>query len=84
MLRDEDIKMERGRASHGGDFLRLTHIPSGITRSHPGPLGKGNKQHLLISSWLSEIEAELRAQGLIQYIIPEHGTKRGSPKRHRP
>ena len=84
MLRDEDIQMERGRASHGGDFLRLTHIPSGISRSHLGPLGTANKQHLLISSWLSEIAAELRAQGLTQYIIPEHRTKRGGPRRRRP
>jgi len=83
MLREEDIRMERGRASHGGDFLRLTHVPSGISRSHPGPLGTGNKQHLLISTWLSEIEAELRAQGLTQYIVPGHPAKRGGPKRRR-
>ena len=83
MLRDEDTRMERGRASHGGDFLRLTHVPSGISKTHPGPLGKGNKQHLLISGWLSEIEAELLAKGLTQYIVPGHPTKRGGPRRRR-
>lgn len=70
MLRDEDIQIERGRAAHGGDFVRLTHTPTGISRSHPGPLGAGSRQHRLISSWLSEIEAELRRIGLTQYIIP--------------
>jgi hypothetical protein len=83
MLRGEDIRMERGRASHGGDFLRLTHVPSGISRSHPGPLGAGNKQHLLISSWLFEIEAELLARGLTQYIFPDRPVKRGSARRRR-
>ena len=81
MLRDEDIQMERGGASHGGDFLRLTHTPTGISRFHPGPLGTSSKQHLLISFWLSEIGAELRARGLTQYIILEHRSKQGRPRR---
>ena len=83
MLKDEDIRMERGRASHGGDFLRLTHVPSGISRTHPGPLGAGDKQHLLISSWLSEIEAELLAKGLTQYIVPDRPMKGGGPRRRK-
>ncbi len=37
MLREEDLRIDRGRASHGGDFVRLTHVPPGVARSHPGP-----------------------------------------------
>jgi hypothetical protein len=82
MLRDEDIRMERGRASHGGDFLRFTHIPTGISKQHPGPLRNLN-QHKLISDWFAEVEAELRAKGLTQYIIPDHRTKHYARKRPR-
>jgi hypothetical protein len=74
MLKDEDIEMERGRASHGGDFLCLTHIPTGISRRHLGPLRNINQLEL-IASWLSEVEAELRVKGLTQYIIPKHRTR---------
>ena len=82
MLRDEDIRMDRGRASHGGDFLRFTQIPTGISKEHPGP-SRNLKQHELISSWFAEVEAELRAKGLTQYIIPDHRTKTYSRKRRR-
>ena len=79
MLRDEDIRIERGRASHGGDFIRLTHMPTGILNEHPGPL-KGANQQRLISAWLSEIEAELQAKGFAQFIIPDHRTRQGKRK----
>jgi len=69
MLREEDIELERGRASHGGDFLILTHTPSGVSRSHPGPL-RGLNQRALIQTWLDEIEAELMSKGLAQHIVP--------------
>jgi hypothetical protein len=72
MLRQQDIRFERGRGSHG-DFFRVTHVPTGISRYHPGPL-TGVNQRLLISSWISEIEAELRAEGLTQYIVEDHRT----------
>jgi hypothetical protein len=74
MLREEDIQIDRGRDSHGGDFLRLTHIPTGISRVHSGPL-RGINQHKLIKSWLSEMEAKLRAKGLTQHIVPAYRTK---------
>ncbi len=69
MLREEDLRFDRGRASHGGDFIRLTHVPTGLSRSHPGPL-RGLDQHSLVEAWLGEIEAELRSKGLSQHIVP--------------
>jgi hypothetical protein len=80
MLRDEEIQMELGRASHGGDFLRLWHVPTGIMRYQPGPL-RDVDQHALMASWLSEVEAELQAKGLTQYIIPVHRTSGGGPRK---
>jgi hypothetical protein len=74
MLREEDLRLARGRASHGGDFLRLTHAPTGVSRLHPGPLS-GIDQRSLIQSWLSDIEAELRSKGLDQHIVPAYRTK---------
>ena len=80
MLRDEDIQIDCGCASHGGDFLRLTHIPTGVSRLHPGPL-RGIDRHALMRSWLSEVEAELRAKGLTQHIVPAYPTKARSRAR---
>ena len=71
MLKDEDIRLDRGRASHGHDFIRLTHVPTGKSRMHPGPLRNIN-QDGLVRAWLSEIEAEIQVEGLTQYIIPDH------------
>jgi hypothetical protein len=79
MLREEDFRFDRGRASHGGDFVRLTHVPTGVSRSHPGPLWKFD-QHTLVQTWLDEIEAELRSKGLSQYIVPVYRTK-NTPQR---
>ena len=72
MLRDEDIQMDIGRCV-GGDFLRVTHIPTGVSR-YKGPLNRANK-HELVQGWLSEIEAELIERGLTQHIIPDRPTK---------
>jgi hypothetical protein len=74
MLREEDVRIDQGRASHGGDFLCLTHVPTGVSRLHPGPL-RGINQYRLKQSWLSEIEAELPAKGLTQHIVPAYRTK---------
>jgi hypothetical protein len=71
MLKEHDIVVERGRGGYGGDFLRLEHVPTGKSRKHPGPLGNTDQRALLMS-WLSEIEAELQAEGLTQYIDAEH------------
>jgi hypothetical protein len=74
MLRDEDLRIDVGRASHGGDFLRLTHTPSGASRFHPGPL-RGLDRHALVRTWVAEIEAELTSKGLSQHIVPAFRTK---------
>jgi len=69
MLKENDIRIDVGRASHGGDFTRMIHVPTGIERVHPGPL-KGVNRRELERGWLSEIESELKARGLVQYILP--------------
>lgn len=70
LLRHEDIRIDIGRASHGGDFTRMVHIPSGIERLDPGPL-KGVNVHDLRKRWRAEIESELRSRGLTQDIVPQ-------------
>ena len=69
MLNENEIRNDVGRASHGGDFMRMVHMPTGISREHPGPL-KGVNRYELERSWLSEIESELKARGFVQYILP--------------
>jgi hypothetical protein len=81
MLREEDIRIDVGRASHGGDFMRLTHVPTGLFRLHPGPLADVNR-HELTQKWLAEIERELQEHGLSRRIVPEYRTK--STLRRRP
>jgi hypothetical protein len=81
MLRDNDIQIHIGRASHGGDFMRLVHVPTGITRGHPGPMKSVNCSELQ-RQWLQEIEEELLRSGLTQYIVPPYRQKnrRQKPK----
>jgi len=67
MLRDNDVQVDIGRASHGGDFMRLRHIPTGMSRCHPGPM-KGIDTRGLVKKWCDEIEAELKEKGLLQYL----------------
>jgi hypothetical protein len=81
MLRDEDLRLDVGRASDGGNFLRLTHTPTGLSRSHPGPL-RGLDQHALVQTWLGEIEAELKSKGQPQHIMPAYRRKNIRPRRH--
>ena len=71
MLRDEDIQMDIGRCV-GGSFLRLTHIPTGVSR-YKGPLAGAN-QHELVQGWLREIETELIERGLTQHIVSAYRT----------
>lgn len=68
MLRDEDVRVDVGRASHGGDFMRLVHLPTGIERTHSGPM-RGLNQREVRLRLLKEIEAELRERGLTQYFV---------------
>jgi hypothetical protein len=80
MLRDEDLSIDFGRASHGGDFLRLTHVPTGLVRTHPGPLLGVNRRALLLT-WADEIEAELKSRGKFEHIVPAYRTKSTRQKR---
>ena len=67
MLRDDELRLDIGRCE-GGTFLRLVHVPTGISRSR-APLA-GAKRHQLIEAWASEIEAELVALRLDQHVLP--------------
>ena len=65
MLRDEDVTVQRGRATRG-DFLVVTHLPSGISRRKDPPLGPRSSQRAFEKQARREIEAELREKsGLI-------------------
>ena len=72
MLRDCDICIDVGR-SMGGDFLRVTHIPTGISRYHGSPL-RGLNREELVRGWLNEIEAELLERGLTEHIVADNPT----------
>jgi hypothetical protein len=70
MLLENDLRFDVGRAGHGGDFMRVTHLPTGLSRCHPGPLGSVNR-HELVKGWLAEIEDELRRTGLSKYLVDD-------------
>lgn len=67
MLRTGDIMLRIGRAV-GGDFMEIEHVPSGIKRHHPPPLGTPEVQREIKARFLREIEAELIATGLTQHV----------------
>jgi hypothetical protein len=75
MLREEDLVISRGRASHGGDFLHLRHEPTGITRHHAGPL-TGVNVHKLLQEWHQQIEDEILSRGLTQFTVAAYQTKK--------
>ena len=68
MLREEDIVITIGRAAGGADCMNVIHKPTGIRRGLGPPLPKPEKakRELLV-----EIEAEIRARGLTQYLVPD-------------
>ena len=70
MLRVHDTIVRTGRAI-GGDFMEMEHVPTGIKRHHPPPLGGSEVQREVRARFLREIEAELVAKGLTQYIDNE-------------
>ncbi|MDR3404099.1 MAG: hypothetical protein P4L99_16500 [Chthoniobacter sp.] len=72
MVKQEDIIIDIGRAV-GGDFIRVTHQPTGIFRTQGPPLLEPGKAR---DKMLREIEAELIERGLTQHIIPDYHTKR--------
>jgi len=67
VLRAQDIIVRAGRAV-GGDFMEVEHVPTGIKRHHPPPLGGHAVQKEARARFLREIEAELAAKGLTQYV----------------
>ncbi len=74
MLREEDVSVIRGRASHGGDFVRLIHVPTGFSREHGGPLRDINVNALL-AKWQQEIEEQLVKEGRTEFVLPAYRTK---------
>ncbi len=74
MLREEDVSVIRGHASHGGDFVRLIHVPTGLSREHGGPLRDINVNALL-AKWQKEIEEQLVKEGRTEFVLPAYRTK---------
>ena len=71
MIKSEDIEIETGRGV-GGDYMRVVHKPTGISRGKGPPLPKpGKARHEMIR----EIEAELIEKGLTQYLLPDRKPK---------
>jgi hypothetical protein len=68
MLRDDDIRTDIGRCT-GGSFVRVVHLPTGISRIQ-GPLG-GQSVQSVEGRMLVEIEQELSERGLSEYIVLE-------------
>ena len=66
MLRQEDLQFAVGRCV-GGSFIQITHVPTGVSRMK-GPLG-GESSHSIEKRFLDEIEQELVARGLTQFIV---------------
>jgi len=51
--------------------MEIEHAPSGIKRLQPPPLGAPEVQRETKARFLREIEAELIAKGLTQYVANE-------------
>ena len=67
MVKLEDMEIQIGRTV-GGDFMKIVHKPTGITRRQGPPLPKPGKAK---REMLREIEAELIHRGLMQHIFPD-------------
>ena len=68
MIRDDELQIETCKTKEGSVALRIKHLPTGIVRAHPGPHESLHQSRKLL---LYEIEKELKARGLEQYIIDE-------------
>ncbi len=69
MLRDNEVRIDIGRARDGGTFVRVLHIPTGRARTKDR---LGAESHAAVVSRLrAELEAELLAAGLTQYVEQE-------------
>lgn len=74
MLRQEDIREDIGRVT-GGTFIRITHVPTGISRTK-GPLA-GESANAIRKRFLKEIEEELIFKDLSCLIVPAYRTRYG-------
>jgi hypothetical protein len=59
MIRDEDFRIDLGRASEGRTFLRVVHVPTEVSRVVVGWKGRPYAEVVqeLLSAVLQEIEA---------------------------
>jgi len=73
MLRQDDVVMELGRCV-SGSYIRVTHLPTGISR-YKGPFD-GESSQSISERFLRDIEQELIASGLLQYIVPTYRKRR--------
>jgi hypothetical protein len=78
MLRDDDIRVDVGRCT-GGTFLRVVHLPTGVSRS-VSPLG-GEAASVARGRLLAEVERELTSRGLSGTSSPREagGPLAGTP-----
>lgn len=67
MLHGQHIQITQGGAA-GGDFMTITHVPTGISRTAKPALGTGKEMHEKRHRMLREIEGELKPKGLDEYI----------------
>ena len=75
---DEIVSAVRGLGSRsavsstcraaGGSFMRIVHVPTGISRMQMPPLGDAARQQAIKDRFLQEIENELKEKGMTQYI----------------
>ena len=68
MIAENDLRIDTGRAE-GGTFVRIVHVPTGISRVQMPPLGGGKAQRQTRARLLREIEQELRARGLLEFLL---------------
>ena len=66
MLRDNEVRIDMGRAREGGTFVRVLHIPTGRARTKER-LGS-ESQAAVVAKLRAELEADLLAAGLAQYV----------------
>ena len=65
MIYPEQLKIDVGRAV-GGDFIRVTHLPTNISKTQLPPLN--DKCEYFKAKLITEIENELINKGLTEYI----------------
>ena len=84
MLKPEQVQISHYRTSDGFGSIDVLHLPTGIKRG--GSL-KDTSAAKLSRAFAAEIEAELLAQGLHEYVLPititRRLTKRSSGRRLR-